>query len=1519
MNEAPDSLRSRAVLSMLDLLGEGPIGGLVNGSQSVYFNDTPLQNPDGSFNFQGVQWGMVNGNNDQLTALNLIDGTYVEAPFNVGAQIKTTTPHTFTIDNPMADAVRIIVNVPSLSTTDTNSGDTSGTSVSYKFQMSVNGGPFIDTSLGTLTISGKTRSKYQRAHTLKLPRPATSISIRMIRLTDDSKTQYLSNDTYLDSYYEIVTLNMVYPNSAIFGFSIDSSQFNSIPQRAYLVDGLYVQVPSNYNPQTRIYTGVWNGTFKLALTNNPAWVLYDILTNKRYGLGNYMNATQVDKAALYTIGRYCDEMVPDGLGGMEPRFTLNTVIASRADAYKVISDITSVFRGMAFWGGGMTSFTQDAPTDPTMIYSASNVVDGVFSYTGSARKDRHSVVYVTWNDPSDNYKKKVEYVEDPDLVAAYGVRKLDTLAFGCTSRGQAARVGKWILYTEKYESDFVTFKVGLDSAFVMPGNIIKIQDASRAGKRMAGRLKSCTTTSATLDAEISITNANATISIMLEDGSFVDRTVLQGPGKYTQLTWASPLTTMPVANAMWLVSEATLVPMLARVVSVVQGTVPGQFEIAAIEHNPSKFDSIEKNLTLVDRPISIIDANFVQTPTNLSVSESIYLAGPGTVANKIFVSWTGDSNAYDVTYQGTSPSNLSNVNKVRVQNALSLEIPSAQLGAYTITVTGINPLGKRSTTISTVYQCVGKQTPPSTVPGMYVSTSQQGIKLDWSPVTDIDLKTYEVRECATPGQAWDSATKVVQTTSTTFSLATRSVGTYEWIVRALDTSGRYSAGDARVSLVVKNPNTPVVAASITQDVLKLDWTDATSVFAIAGYEVRVGPNWAVGSVVGKVAGQTLSLPVTWSGAQTFWVQATDVAGNTSVQGSAVATIQVPAVSGLTAQVASDRYRLSWTGVPTSLSITEYEVRIGDSTSTWSTATYVADVSANTWEAKIDWSGVKKLYVVAVDAAGNESAVASTTLNISAPATPTMTSAISGTNLTLSWATPTAGSVPLDGYEVRTGSGSWSSASVVSQLKGNSLTLPITWVGDRTFQIVAKDLAGNSSAITTKVVTIQVPATPAPSGSFLADMFTLGWATPASTLPIAEYEVRYGADWTAGASTAVRVKASIFTISAQWAGTRRWWVAGIDSNGNMGQPGALDVTINAPSAPVMTKKVVDNNVLLYWSESTGTLPVATYELRRGDTFDSATSIGKKSGGFTTVFETAAGLYTYWLAGIDTAGNYGTPSSLAVTVDQPPDYILKSSDDLNFATGTQYHMALDTDGGYIMPVNTTETFQEHFTTHGWQSPNDQTGAGFPVFIEPAQSPGYYEQVLDYGAVLPATKITVTPNSLVVAGTPVVTITISTRANATDAWTDYNVSSVYASEFRYVKVRLSVSGSGTDLYKLYGINVKLDSKQRNDAGMGVASLTDAVSGTTAIIAGVTTTNANPLNDHGVKVPNGDGTLVRFNTPFIDVAAIDLSVAAGSTAVSAIYDFVDVPYAAGFKVILLDKNGNRVSGSFSWSAKGQ
>ena len=652
--EDPDSLQSRAMVAIVDLLGEGQIGGLIDGAKSIFFNDTPLENKDGTANFQGVSWSFRDGQQVQSPMPNFGD---VETPTIVSVKVTKLQPAVVTLGNPNADAVRLVVTIPSLISQDMTTGDTHGSSVTFRFDISCNGQPFYDLS-GELIIEGKSRSRYQRAYQFALPRTyegqnVTSWSIKMSRITEDTISGALANDIWLDSFSEIVDSKLTYPNSALVGISIDSAQFSSIPNRSYLVRGLFIQVPSNYDPETRVYSGIWDGTFKVATSNNPAWVLYDVLTNKRYGLGEYLSAGNIDKGKLYQIGKYCDELVPDGFGGFEPRFTLNTAIQTQVEAYKLVTDLAAAFNGMSYWAGNIVSFTQDSPTDPSMIYNQANVIDGMFQYSGSSRKDRHSVVLIRWNDPNQGYKQIVEYVEDADLVAKYGIRKLETIAFGCTSRGQANRVGRWILYTEQYQSDMIQFKVGIDSALVLPGEVVKIHDATRAGKRMGGRLKSSTRTSAVLDAPIKLEiGSTAIISIRMPDGTFVDRQMIEtgGATEFTSVSWHEPLPQDPVPYALWLVAEESLEPLLARVIGIAQGENPGEFAITALEHNKSKYDAIESDLVLEEPRASIVDTKSVSKPSYFRVFESPYLVAPGVLGLTL-----NTSLAQTMTHSKSSP------------------------------------------------------------------------------------------------------------------------------------------------------------------------------------------------------------------------------------------------------------------------------------------------------------------------------------------------------------------------------------------------------------------------------------------------------------------------------------------------------------------------------------------------------------------------------------------------------------------------------------------------------------------------------------------------------------------------------------------------------------------------------------------------------------------------------------------------------------------------------------------------
>lgn len=727
-NEAPDTLESKAYMALLDLLGEGQIGGIVDDSpKSIFLNDTPLMNTFGTYNFKDVTWGFVDGAQNQSP---IGDGfNEVEATYSLSQKVEAGTPITFTVTDPNADKVRAVMAVPALINSD-KKGNINGSKVQFAFAVSLNNGPYDE--IDTAEISGKTRSRFQREYTYELPKTTSSgkrvtmWSFRVTRLTPNSTTTSVQNDLYIDNYSVITSTRLSYPNSAMVGLSFDSEQFNGVPNRSYLVDGLLIKVPSNRNPKTREYTGPWNGTFTLASSDNPAWIMYDLITNNRYGLGNFISAAFANPARLYTIGRYCDEMIDDGYGGKEPRFSINTSITSRVDAYRLISDIASVFNGMAFWTGGELGYMADMPTQVSMIYTSANVIDGLFTYSGASRKDIHTVALVTWNNPERNYEPEIEYVEDAKLIDRFGIRKAEIVAFGCTSRAQAHRVGKWLLYTEQHQSKTVSFRVGIDSAFVLPGDVIQILDADRAGKRHGGRLLSCTATSAKLDSAFEF-ETGASIMMRLEDGSFEERLIDKVSGK--TVSWVTPLTTLPIKHAMWVVKTPTLEPMTARVVSVGQGENVGELSITAIQHNATKFDSIESDINLETPVLTTIDSSLI-SPTKAVIITSEGRIEQGIAIRDMIISWEQVKEA--VSYEAQYRKGEGNWFTLPVTKLLSAEVPNISQGDYTAKVVAISANGARSTSVMSIKTTLDGQVTQLPKLGKFTAKPAQfGIDLAW--------------------------------------------------------------------------------------------------------------------------------------------------------------------------------------------------------------------------------------------------------------------------------------------------------------------------------------------------------------------------------------------------------------------------------------------------------------------------------------------------------------------------------------------------------------------------------------------------------------------------------------------------------------------------------------------------------------------------------------------------------------------------------------------------------------------
>jgi hypothetical protein len=687
--EDPDSLRSKQFARVIDAISEGEIEGLfdqANPLKSVYLDDTPIQNADGTMNFSGVTLTTRNGTQSQ----SYLPGFPAsENEVAVVVDVKSATPIVRTITSSSVDAARITLGFPTLESVDINTGDRHGTSVQIAIDLQSNGGGYVQQKLDTIT--GKCTTTYQRAYRIELT-GSGPWDIRARKITADSTQDTLANTVSWSSYTELVDSKFRYPNTALAGLQIDSSQFRTIPRRGYDCKLLRVKVPVNYDPPTRVYTGSWNGTFKVAWTDNPAWCFYDLITNALYGLGEFITEAQVDKFALYSIGQYCDELVDDGFGGQEPRFTCNLYLQTAAEAYTVINNMASVFRGIIYWTAGALVIAGDSPADPTYQFNQTNVIGGTFNYSGSSGKQRHTVALVGWNDPADAYRQKVEYVPDEAAIARYGVRSTSFSAIGSTSRGQAHRAGKWLLATEQLETETVTFQTGMEGMKAFPGAIVQVHDAHRATIRFGGRVSSATAGAITVDlAPSGAIGTNPKLSCMLADGTLQERNVSTVAGNV--ITPTTPYSSAPQAQSVWILKSDDLAPTLWRVIAIEEAG-PDKYSVTALSHDPNKFAAIDSGIILASPPtIYIPPQERLAAPTGITWTP-VTITTPKGLETRLELAWVppaGQVSGYIVDWRFE----LGQWYRSTQFTGTTYQIPSSP-GTYNVRVFAIGPTGQQS-------------------------------------------------------------------------------------------------------------------------------------------------------------------------------------------------------------------------------------------------------------------------------------------------------------------------------------------------------------------------------------------------------------------------------------------------------------------------------------------------------------------------------------------------------------------------------------------------------------------------------------------------------------------------------------------------------------------------------------------------------------------------------------------------------------------------------------------------------
>lgn len=736
--ETPDSLQSIAFAKIIDLISEGEISGLKDGLRSVYLDGTPLQGEDGGFNFQNVRFETRAGTQDQE---HLAGFPSVENENSVNVQLRSDQPVVRSFTNPDLSAIRVRIAVQALQKTNTTNGDIEGHSVSYAIDVATDGGAFNTVISNAFT--GKTTTLYERSHRVDLPE-GSQWQIRIRRLTPNANSATIADTTLVQSMTEVIDAKLRYPNCALAALEVDASQFQAIPTRAYRVLGRIVAVPSNYDPQARTYAGIWDGTMKPAWTNNPAWVFYDLVTNDRFGLGHRIPAAWVDRWRLYQIAQYCDQMVSDGQGGQEPRFTCNVYLQTRQDAYKILQDMAAVFRGITYYAAGQVLASADMPQDPIYTFNQANVINGRFTYSGSARKVRHTVALVSWNDPDDFGRAKVETVEYRPGIARYGIQQVEVAAMGCTSRAQAQRIGLHILYTENLETETVTFGVGLEGVVPQPGDIIEVADPKRAGRRNGGRIKGASLQSVDLDLVPPGLSAGDTIRVLGSNGRSQARTISGIAGSTVSVS--APWATVPVATSVWAVSTAELALQTFRVLAVNEGDGAENaitYQITALEHVPQKFAAIDDGARIELPPISIIPPSAQQPPTNVRLSSHSFVE-QGIAQHVLTIAWdpADKAIAYDVEWRRDDMSWV----KAGRANTTNMEVRGIYAGNYIARVRAVNALNAVSMpALSGLTAITGKTTPPPSLASLTAAGIVFGIELSWTfPQGATDTQRTEI-------------------------------------------------------------------------------------------------------------------------------------------------------------------------------------------------------------------------------------------------------------------------------------------------------------------------------------------------------------------------------------------------------------------------------------------------------------------------------------------------------------------------------------------------------------------------------------------------------------------------------------------------------------------------------------------------------------------------------------------------------------------------------------------------------
>lgn len=1234
--EAADTLFAQYVGRGIYLISEGPVQGLHTGdSKSIFFNDVPLMDSAGIVLFNGVSWTFRNGDPDQdhLPGFN-----GVSEDVAVGAQVFFGIPVTESVPDGF-DAVKVFISIPSLANGDSN-GNLKGTDLSYEIDVQAFGGSWV-TAVTENLHNQKTTSEWRKGYRIDLP-GVGPWNIRLKRLTADSGTITLQNDLYFESYEKIIDGKFNYRNSCVLGAQFDAKQFGAqLPTVKVLVDGVKVWVPKNYDPVARTYAtsgagtsgGIWDGTFKAAFTSNPVWVYYDLLVNNRYGLGQDLGINDnpendlVDASSLYVLSQYCDATLDDGYGGTRPRFTCNIQITDKQEAYSLLQQITSIFNGMVYFSSQTLFVTADTPDTVDEIFTQADVVDGLFNYTGSALKTRHSVCTVAYTNADNLYKRDFVTWEDADLIAEIGYREVQVQAIGCTNRAEALYRAKWVIETEKAQKEVLNFTSSMKGGHLTPGKIVKIFDDHKAGRRAGGRFVSSTTTSTTdfvLDQHVTVTTGDHLLWV--DTDGVLHNVAFHASYTNTANVSVSGVLSLPVTGGSYGIVYADLDGALYKVLNRSENS-DGFYEIVALQHDENKFAFIEEGVVLDVHPTSVISTDALPVPSNLDITEWFTEQSGAEALPQITVSWTPPSDNrvdlfeiqlktpladYYTVYTGSYPSWDSDPLPVDLSNGYRVRIRS--LGAYNTFSTWL---------YSGAFSLVGVNDAPASPSGIALANDINTIILSWDMPIIFNFDHVEIWENTVNNSA--TATHIADISDTFYIRTLTDIATrYYWLKTvthaATNNVSAFStviSGHARLigssDIDTSAGATPAVPTGLALSStlvfdpdgtsfvrLIADWNDNTET-DLVGYEIALQQGSGTFNIT-AVASSYYVFNVTGNSSYTAKVRAVNVLGNKSAYTSTqtITTTYDTTPPGLPTSIAATagmgEIYITWTN-PSDVDLDHvdiYENTVNNSGTATKIATKSAVFSTPGFFTRAGLIGgtTRYYFLKSVDTTGNQSAFTSevhtTTVFVVdtvAPAVPTslaLGSNISfdtdGTQIIYLTATWTANIEPdLAGYTIAIQEASGTFYQHDAGL-ANAFYMVVKANTSYTAKVLAYDLFGNNSAFSSTVSHTTTSDTTAPSAptsltaTGLIGSNFLSWTNPSAS-DLATVKIWVNTVNTFGSASLLATVAALpsapgtYTHSVTTSTQRYYWLTALDtsnnSSTNTSSVTATAITISAP--------------------------------------------------------------------------------------------------------------------------------------------------------------------------------------------------------------------------------------------------------------------------------------------------------------------------------------------------------------------